>query len=151
MNGRGASAKPAPGWMPDFCSLPILGSVVLLVELIVVIVLIAPGQGGWPTLRDLFAASFLAQWVAMISAVLLCKLGPWLGRRRFWLGGVIATLLPAHLARRDYPPETFVTARVVRPALHQQTWMAYTTQRAASLAVRTVGRLLRELSPALSR
>jgi LysR family nitrogen assimilation transcriptional regulator len=63
----------------------------------------------------------------------------------------LATLLPAHLARRDYPPETFVTARVVRPALHQQTWMAYTTQRAASLAVRTVGRLLRELSPALAR
>ena len=36
------------GWMPDFCSLPILGSVVVIVELIVMIVLIAPGQGAWP-------------------------------------------------------------------------------------------------------
>ena len=98
MSRPGASTKPAPGWMPDFCSLPILGSVVVLVELIVVIVLIAPGQGGWPTLRDLFAASFLAQWVALISAALLCKLGPWLGRRRFWSGGTIATLLPALVA-----------------------------------------------------
>jgi hypothetical protein len=61
LDARTASER---GWMPDFCSLPILGSVVLMVELIVLVVLIAPGQGGWPTLRDLFAASFLAQWIA---------------------------------------------------------------------------------------
>ena len=54
LDARTASER---GWMPDFCSLPILGSVVLMVELIVLVVLIAPGQGGWPTLRDLFAAS----------------------------------------------------------------------------------------------
>jgi len=63
----------------------------------------------------------------------------------------LATLLPSHLAQRDYPAATFVTARVVRPALPQHTWMAFTTQRAASLAVRTVGRLLHALSPALAR
>ncbi len=86
------------GWMPDFCSLPILGSVVATVELIVLIVLIAPGQGGWPTLRDLFATSFLAQWIALISAALLCKAGSWLARRPFWSGGVVATLIPAVVA-----------------------------------------------------
>ena len=63
----------------------------------------------------------------------------------------LATLLPSHLAQRDYPAATFLTARVVRPALPQHTWMAFTTQRAASLAVRTVGRLLHALSPALAR
>jgi hypothetical protein len=95
LDARTASER---GWMPDFCSLPILGSVVLMVELIVLVVLIAPGQGGWPTLRDLFAASFLAQWIALISAALLCKLGPWLGRRDFWVGGSVATLIPALVA-----------------------------------------------------
>ena len=86
------------GWMPDFCSLPILGSVVVTVELIVLVVLIAPGQGGWPTPRDLFAASFLAQWIALISAAVLCKAGPWLGRRPVLVGGTLATLVPAVVA-----------------------------------------------------
>jgi two-component system sensor histidine kinase AlgZ len=86
------------GWMPDFCSLPILGSVVVMVELIVVVVLIAPGQGGWPTAPDLFGASFLAQWIALISAAVLCKTGAWLGRRPVLLGGALATLIPAVVA-----------------------------------------------------
>ena len=94
-DARNASVR---GWMPDFCSLPILGSVVVMVELIVLVVLIAPGQGGWPTLRDLFAASFLAQWIALISAALSCKLGPWLGRLPFWFGGAVAALIPALVA-----------------------------------------------------
>lgn len=63
----------------------------------------------------------------------------------------LATLLPAHLVRREYAGDAFVTARVVRPSLHQQTWLAFTTQRAAGLAVRTVGRLLREIGPQLAR
>lgn len=82
------------GWMPDFCSLPILGSVVVIVELIVMIVLIAPGQGEWPNFRDLFAASFLAQWIALISAAALCKGGPWLGRRNAFSGSLCAVALP---------------------------------------------------------
>lgn len=58
----------------------------------------------------------------------------------------LATLLPEHLARREYPATEFVTRRVVRPSLHQRAWLAVTTQRGASLAVRTVARLLRELA-----
>ena len=98
MTARRASLGPVPGWMPDFCSLPILGSVVVMVELIVLVVLIAPGQGGWPTVRDLFAASFLAQWIALVSAALMCKAGPWLGRRPVLAGGTVATLIPALVA-----------------------------------------------------
>jgi LysR family nitrogen assimilation transcriptional regulator len=67
------------------------------------------------------------------------------------LGAGLATLVPENLARREYPPETFVTARVVRPALHQKTWLAFTTQRPAGLAVRAVGRLVREMAAGLDR
>lgn len=98
MTASGTRTGAMRGWMPDFCSLPILGSVVVMVELIVLVVLIAPGQGGWPTLRDLFAASFLAQWIALVSAALMCKAGPWLGRRPVVIGGTLATLIPALVA-----------------------------------------------------
>ena len=98
MNERGARPALPAGWMPDFCSLPILGSVVVIVELIVVIVLIAPGQGAWPSLRDLFAASFLAQWIALISAAALCKAGPWLGQRKALPGSLFAAALPMLIA-----------------------------------------------------
>jgi len=62
----------------------------------------------------------------------------------------LATLMPAHLARREYPADTFTTARVVRPVLHQKTWLAFTTQRPAGLAARTVGRLVREMAAGLA-
>lgn len=98
MKQTGDKEIPGAGWMPDFCSLPILGSVIGSVQLIVLIVLIAPGQGGWPTLRDLFATSFLAQWIALVSIALLCKARPWLSQRTFWPGSLIATLIPALVA-----------------------------------------------------
>jgi DNA-binding transcriptional LysR family regulator len=67
------------------------------------------------------------------------------------LGAGLATLVPENLARREYPKEAFVTARVVRPALTQKTWLAFTTQRPAGLAVRAVGRLVREMAAGLGR
>lgn len=66
-----------PEWMPDFCSLPAIGSLVVIVELIVAVIVIAPDQEyALPQLREFLAASFAAQWIALVSAVLLCKLGP---------------------------------------------------------------------------
>lgn len=67
------------------------------------------------------------------------------------LGAGLATLVPENLARLEYPTEAFVTARVVRPALNQKTWLAFTTQRPAGLAVRAVGRLVREMAVGLGR
>jgi DNA-binding transcriptional LysR family regulator len=62
----------------------------------------------------------------------------------------LCTLVPQHLAQREYAGSAFVLARVVKPSLHQKTWLAYSTQRPASLAARVVGRLVRELAPALA-
>lgn len=63
----------------------------------------------------------------------------------------LCTLVPDHLAQREYAGTAFVVAKVVRPAIQQKTWLAFTTHRPASLAVRLVGRLVREFAPALGR
>jgi DNA-binding transcriptional LysR family regulator len=63
----------------------------------------------------------------------------------------LCTLVPDHLAQREYAESAFVVARVVKPSIQQKTWLAFTTQRPASVAVRLVGRLVRELAPALVR
>ena len=63
----------------------------------------------------------------------------------------LCTLVPGHLALREYAESTFIVARVVKPSIQQKTWLAFTTQRPASLAVRLVGRLIREFAPALTR
>jgi len=66
-----------PDYLPDLCSVPVIGSLILIVELVVVVIVIAPGQpSALPQWREFIAASFAAQWIALISAVLLCKLGP---------------------------------------------------------------------------
>jgi LysR family nitrogen assimilation transcriptional regulator len=61
----------------------------------------------------------------------------------------LCTLVPVHLARRDYPGAEFVVARIVKPGIVQRTWLALTTQRPASIAARTVARVARELAPAV--
>lgn len=63
----------------------------------------------------------------------------------------LCTLVPDHLAQREYSGTAFVVAKVVRPAILQKTWLAFTTHRPASLAARLVGRLVREFAPALGR
>ena len=63
----------------------------------------------------------------------------------------LCTLVPDHLAQREYSGTAFVVAKVVRPAILQKTWLAFTTHRPASLAARLVGRLVRDFAPALGR
>lgn len=63
----------------------------------------------------------------------------------------LCTLIPLHLAQRDYRDENFAVVRVVKPAISQKTWLALTTQRPATFAARTVARLARELAPRLVR
>jgi DNA-binding transcriptional LysR family regulator len=63
----------------------------------------------------------------------------------------LCTLVPLHLAHRDYGNGRFVIARIVKPMLGQKTWLAVTTQRPATIAVRTVARLAHELAPRLAK
>ncbi|AVP98704.1 sensor histidine kinase [Ahniella affigens] len=85
--------------MPDFCSVPVLASLILIVELVVAVIVIAPDQARvLPRLQEFLAASFAAQWIALLSAVLLCKLGPLLAHLRQTLSIALALLIPVLIA-----------------------------------------------------
>ena len=63
----------------------------------------------------------------------------------------LCTLVPLHLAQRDYRNSDVAIARIVKPLIVQRTWLAVTTQRPSSLASRAVLRLARELSVDFAR
>jgi two-component system, LytTR family, sensor histidine kinase AlgZ len=65
-----------PHWMPDFCSLRVLGAVVLLAQLVALVIVLVPDPRAIFNLQRVLAASFLVQWIALASAAFLCKLGP---------------------------------------------------------------------------
>ncbi|MEO5883853.1 MAG: LysR family transcriptional regulator [Caldimonas sp.] len=58
----------------------------------------------------------------------------------------LGTLVPLHLATRDYAEPVFEVRRIVKPAIRQQTWLAFGSQRPVSAADRVVLRLLRTLA-----
>lgn len=88
------AAEPAP-WLPDFCTLPVLGALLLMAQLVVLIVFLAPSAAGatWFAPAPFAAASFLAYLVALSSALLLCRLRPLLLPLRPLPGGLLAVLL----------------------------------------------------------
>ncbi len=65
-----------PHWMPDFCSLRVLGAVMLVAQLVALVIVLVPDPRALFNLQRVLAASFLVQWIALASAAFLCKLGP---------------------------------------------------------------------------
>ena len=90
MSPAPATNRDSPGaatqWLPDFCSLPVQFVVVVVAELVVLIVLIAPGDETKPLLPRLTTASVFVQWLALLITVCLCQLRPQLGKVKPWLG-----------------------------------------------------------------
>ena len=80
------SSDERPHWLPDFCSLPVLFAVMVVAELLALVVLIAPSDETRPLLPRLATASLFVQWLALVCAVCLCKLRPWLRRLTPWFG-----------------------------------------------------------------
>src|SRR5258706_1277415 len=75
-------------WLPDFCSLPVLAALLLVAELVFLVVQFAPREAPLPGVAELTAGSVFVQWLALCSALALCKLrGP--------LTRVAPTLAPA--------------------------------------------------------
>ncbi|MBS0582130.1 MAG: histidine kinase [Proteobacteria bacterium] len=77
------ATKPMPAaapWLPDFCSLPVLLATMLVVELLVVAILLAPSDETMPLLPRLGTATVFAQWLALVCIVCLCQARPVLFR-----------------------------------------------------------------------
>lgn len=57
----------------------------------------------------------------------------------------LCTVFPRRFVEREMATADFSWAKIVKPATEQTTWLAVGTQRPASLAARTVARLVREI------
>lgn len=57
----------------------------------------------------------------------------------------LCTVFPRKFTEREMAGPAFAAARIVKPAIEQTTWLAVGTHRPATLAARTVARLVREI------
>lgn len=79
-------ATDSPPWLPDFCSLPVIFAVMVVTELLVLVIVIAPSDESLPLLPRLATASAFVQWLALVCVVCLCQLRPQLQRLRPFVG-----------------------------------------------------------------
>jgi two-component system sensor histidine kinase AlgZ len=91
--------SPQRVFLPDFCAIPVVFSVVLIGELLAFI-LVSAGAGGGPlepasgaVWMNLAFISLFVQWVCLLSAALLCLLRGILGRLTDVCAGVASFLL----------------------------------------------------------
>jgi two-component system sensor histidine kinase AlgZ len=63
-------------WLPDFCSLPVVFAVMVVAELLVLVIVIAPTDESLPLLPRLATASAFVQWLGLVCVVCLCQLQP---------------------------------------------------------------------------
>ncbi len=63
-------------WLPDFCSIPVVFAVMVVAELLVLVIVIAPTDESVPLLPRLATASAFVQWLALVCVVCLCQLQP---------------------------------------------------------------------------
>ena len=93
------NANPSPStthdshWLPDFCSLPVIIAVMIVAELTVLVILIAPSDEAQPLLPRLGTATLFVQWIAMLCVVVLCKSRTLLQRLPQLQGVLVAYLL----------------------------------------------------------
>jgi two-component system, LytTR family, sensor histidine kinase AlgZ len=79
---------------PEFCQMPILFTTLVAAELVVVVIWLAPRLSGGSDVDAFLAASTLALWLALCSAVLLCKSRPSLAQLPQALGALAAWAIP---------------------------------------------------------
>jgi two-component system sensor histidine kinase AlgZ len=87
------NAAAAPAWLPDFCSLPVVFAMMVVGELVVLVMLLAPSESAVSFWSRLGSASLFVQWLALIFCVSLCKLRPALLRLAPWAGELCAYAL----------------------------------------------------------
>lgn len=65
-------------WFPNFCRFQAVIAVMVVAELVVLVIALAPGHNPPDLFGYLGTVSLFAQWVAIVSAGCLCGLRPWL-------------------------------------------------------------------------
>jgi len=85
------------GWLPDLCRLPTLAAMMISAEIVVLVLELAPSEEAWG-LAPFAAASLFAQWLALASALLLCKTRHLLHRLPLPIGVFLAWLEPVGVA-----------------------------------------------------
>jgi len=80
------------GFIPNFCDVTVVFMLVLLVELLALLLALAPSSsaGFWDRLATI---SMFAQWLALINASLLCGLKAWLNKQTVAACSVISLAL----------------------------------------------------------
>ena len=89
---------PPQTWVPDFCRLPTRFAVSVGAELVVLILAFAPLDRVHVQPWAFVTASLFAQWTALTSALLLCKLRGALSRLSPMPGTLLAWLVPVSVA-----------------------------------------------------
>lgn len=82
-----------PHWLPNFCSLPVLFAVMVVAELLVLVILIAPSEESRPLLPRLTIATAFVQWIALLCSLCLCTLRTQLLKLTPLFGLLIAYML----------------------------------------------------------
>ena len=80
-------------FLPDFCNVRMVFAVVLIAELLAIVLTLAPqnlSSNGW---EELGVTSLFIQWVALISAGVLCVSRPWLMRLNDTMAATTSYLL----------------------------------------------------------
>ena len=80
-------------WLPQFCSLPTLFAVVVVAELVVIVLALAPGKTFTAAVEELAIATVFVQWLALLNVVVLCSMRDALERLSVRNGFLVAWAL----------------------------------------------------------
>ena len=136
-------AAEAP-WLPDLCRLPRIALVLGVAELVVLVIALAPGGGGWGV-PEVLSASAFALWMALTIAVLLCLLRRRLSRLPRAAGGGLATALAGVVAAGGGAMLYLIDANIGAGLVPDDVSMARFATGSAAIAALVVAALLRYL------
>lgn len=98
--------KETQAYLPDFCAAGAILVVVLVAELIAILLTLAAHTAPGTFLVELAKMSLFVQWLALLSAAILCKARPWVekfgGTETFVICFVLLELLALILAEVAY-------------------------------------------------
>lgn len=89
----GDSAPKDDFFLPDFCNVRMVFAVILIAELLAIVLALAPMDSFNSRWEDLGIISLFVQWVALISAGVLCIVRPWLRKLKLNLAATASYIV----------------------------------------------------------